>query len=70
VCGLAFVAWTFPFDLLWWSYLYDMAEPVFGRLPAQVLGAGLTIGAAFLCWFVLFPRFLRWANAKTSARAA
>lgn len=59
ISGLAFLALTLPFSLVWWRYIYDYALVLGDRDTVQLVGAGLVIVLAYLFWFEFLPRLLR-----------
>ena len=60
--GWAFVLWTFPFSLVWWFYLYDIARQYMSASIAQPTGSALIIVCAYAFWFILIPMIWRKAN--------
>ena len=56
VAGWLFLAWTIPFGVLWWFYLYDAALQWLPAQVAQLTGTVLVVGISFLFWFVLVPK--------------
>jgi hypothetical protein len=68
--GLLFLLWTMPFDLIWWRYLNDLAEPVFGSTAAQAAEVAFAISAAYAFWFVLVPRLFSWARSRVAKGGA
>lgn len=56
VSGWLFLAWTIPFGVIWWFYLYDIVRQWVPDNVAQVGGTVLVIVVAFVFWFVLVPR--------------
>jgi hypothetical protein len=62
--GWALVVWTFPFSVVWWSYLHDIALQHMSKPAAQFAGSALVITCAYGFWFVLVP--LLWRKARST----
>ncbi len=64
--GWAFVVWTFPFSVVWWFYLYDVARQYMSASIAQPIGSALVIVCAYAFWFVLIP--MAWRKARLAPK--
>ncbi len=62
--GLALMALTMPFSLIWWRYLYGYAVVLGERDNVQMVGTVIVILVAYLFWFKFLPKLLRWAKRR------
>lgn len=59
LCGWLLLAWTFPFGVAWWFYLYDFVQPLLETKLVQVAGTVLVIIVAYWFWMVFIPAVIR-----------
>jgi hypothetical protein len=65
LAGWLFLVWTAPFGMIWEFILYDYVH-MLKWLPLttiQIMGELLSVGAAYIFWFVLIP-WIRTARKK------
>ena len=66
LCGWLLLAWTFPFGVLWWVYVYDFAQPLMETKSVQIAGTVLVIAVAYCFWLVLIPAVVRRRRPKAT----
>jgi hypothetical protein len=59
LCGWLLLAWTFPFGVAWWFYLYDLVQPLLETSVAQVASTVVVIIVAYWFWLVFIPAVVR-----------